>query len=569
MNHTRPLMAAAARALAAAGWRVQCTDPYGTGDSEGEFGDASLTDWAEDFADDACAAAAEGPWVLWVARQGALLLPALAAALATRGVPSPAALALWNPVWQGSSVVTQWLRMAAMAPALVVNTKAAEHPTAGAKSSAVSSPRMAPADTPASGLPVLRQRLANSHSVRCAGYALTAGFAAELEAVRVAPLPEAVQHLPAFAGVAIREWDAAAAGARRFWLPCEDTTDTTLVVPLVNWLDDAVPSTAMPNTDQRGGNLAGLGASTVGVAEAEAVPSHSAPTPWALEVPPSAGERCGVFFIVGGPQYRVGAHRQFVRWSRHFNAAGHATCRFDRAGTGDAAGERGTLLGCGTELRSTLEQAARTAGVRRWVVFGLCDGSTLGLLHLAGHPLVAGVVAVNPWLPVTAAEEARALVNEYYGRRLFSLAFWRRLLGGEVKVAAALREWWRHRRTARSIPAASIATVGQGAAADGSTATTTGETGTTPPTNADAPFSEAVLASAAATKVPVLWALSGNDRTAAEFRAVVAGDTRWQAVLAKPAAELLDLPEADHTLSNAKDHDCLAAAVVAWLTRAA
>ncbi len=61
MNHTRPLMATAARALAAAGWRVQCTDPYGTGDSEGEFGGASLTAWAEDFADDACAAAAEGP----------------------------------------------------------------------------------------------------------------------------------------------------------------------------------------------------------------------------------------------------------------------------------------------------------------------------------------------------------------------------------------------------------------------------------------------------------------------------------------------------------------------------
>ena len=78
-----------------------------------------------------------------------------------------------------------------------------------------------------------------------------------------------------------------------------------------------------------------------------------------------------------------------------------------------------------------------------------------------------------------------------------------------------------------------------------------------------------MLASATALTVPVLWALSGNDRTAAEFRAVVASDARWAQVLSKPTATRLELPEADHTLSNEKDHDHLAAAVTAWLTRVA
>ena len=114
LNHTRPLMAAAARALAATGWTVHCTDPAGTGDSDGDFADASLANWAEDFAADAAEAATRGPWTLWVARQGALLLPALWQALQRRGVPLPLGLASWNPVVQGSAVLTQWLRLAAL-----------------------------------------------------------------------------------------------------------------------------------------------------------------------------------------------------------------------------------------------------------------------------------------------------------------------------------------------------------------------------------------------------------------------------------------------------------------------
>jgi len=183
-----------------------------------------------------------------------------------------------------------------------------------------------------------------------------------------------------------------------------------------------------------------------------------------------------------------------------------------------------------------LRSAPRVVG--RWAVFGLCDGATLALVHLADHPAVAGVVALNPWTPVTATQQAQALVNHYYGRQLFSRAFWGRLLRGEVNVVSALREWWQHRETAKT-------------------------------ENAADPLATALLANATALAVPSLWALSGNDRTAAEFRALVAGDVRWQKVLASSSATRLELPEADHTLSTAADHDQLAGAVVEWLTRVA
>ena len=517
LNHTRSLMAAAARSLAATGWNVHCTDPYGTGDSEGDFAGASLVQWAEDFADDAAAAAVQGPWVLWVARQVALLLPALWQALQRRGAPLPLALASWNPVVQGSAVVTQWLRLAALG-----NTGA----------------------TVGQSVDLLRRQLAAGRAVECGGYLLSAALANELEAVPEVSFP-----------VVAREWDAVASGARRFWLPTETDTDTTLVMPLVEWLNALVPEVhgaLLRDVAEHEPDIAGAGKHEV-ASETEAMP------PWLLEVPAGANARCGVLFIVGGPQYRVGAHRQFLRWSRYFNAGGHATCRFDRAGTGDAPGQRGALLDCGAELRGTLDAAVVATGVSRWVVFGLCDGATLTLLHLANHPAVAGVVALNPWAPVAASARSQALVREYYGRQLLSRAFWGRLLRGEVKVVGALREWWQHRRAARGASAS--------ATADGSTSM---QASTLPGLDAaDGALAKALLTNATACSLPVLWALSGNDRTAAEFRAMVEGSAPWQAVLARAEATRLELPEADHTLSKAADHEQFGEAVLAWLTRVA
>ena len=517
LNHTRPLMAAAARALAATGWTVQCTDPYGTGDSDGDFADASLANWAEDFAADAAEAATRGPWTLWAARQGSLLLPALWQALQRRGVPLPLGLASWNPVVQGSAVVTQWLRLAAL----------------GSAGSLVGK-----------GVESLRRQLAAGRPVDCAGYLLSAALANELETVPQLPCP-----------VVAREWDAVASGARRFWLPAETDTDTTLVPPLVEWLNSLVPES--DSAQRQCANTYGLMNDSEGAGKYPKSGEAEATPPWLLELPVGGSARCGVLFVVGGAQYRVGAHRQFVRWSRRFNAAGYATCRFDRAGTGDAPGRRAALVDCGAERRATLVSAVATTGVRRWVVCGVCDGATLALLHLVNHPAVAGLVALNPWTPVAAAAQSQALVREYYGRQWFSSAFWGRLLRGEVNVAAALREWWQHRKVARGTSERSNVDL------------STREWGSAMPglDTAEGGLSKALLTKAMACAVPVLWGLSGNDRTAAEFRAMVAGSEPWQAVLGRAEATRLELPEADHTLSKTTDHEQFGEAVLAWLTR--
>jgi len=57
-----------------------------------------------------------------------------------------------------------------------------------------------------------------------------------------------------------------------------------------------------------------------------------------LHAPAERARDIGVLVVVGGPQYRVGSHRQFVRMARDFAAAGYPVLRFDHRGIGDSDG---------------------------------------------------------------------------------------------------------------------------------------------------------------------------------------------------------------------------------------
>ena len=62
-----------------------------------------------------------------------------------------------------------------------------------------------------------------------------------------------------------------------------------------------------------------------------------------LHVPEREPARIGVLVIVGGPQYRVGSHRQFVLMARSLAQSGYAVLRFDYRGMGDSDGEMRTF----------------------------------------------------------------------------------------------------------------------------------------------------------------------------------------------------------------------------------
>ncbi len=107
MNKSRRMAAQQARALAALGYAVLQIDLHGCGDSDGEFGEARWEHWKDDLA-------AAVTWLgqrtgqavgLWGLRLGALL------ALDYARTAPVAQLLLWQPVLQGATFVTQFLRL--------------------------------------------------------------------------------------------------------------------------------------------------------------------------------------------------------------------------------------------------------------------------------------------------------------------------------------------------------------------------------------------------------------------------------------------------------------------------
>lgn len=113
MNRSRRMATLQAQALAARSISALLLDPYGTGDSEGDFSDARLHLWLADVA-------AAANWLedkghqsidLWGLRFGTLL-----AAAALKQDPTRfSGCLLWQPVTDGRTMLTQFLRIAVAA----------------------------------------------------------------------------------------------------------------------------------------------------------------------------------------------------------------------------------------------------------------------------------------------------------------------------------------------------------------------------------------------------------------------------------------------------------------------
>jgi exosortase A-associated hydrolase 2 len=168
MNKSRHLIAAAMRRLCEAGVASYLPDLYGTGDSEGDFGDASIELWLDDLATACRHAEASGRPVraILAVRLGC----ALAAVAARRGaLPGVAASVWWQPVLDGKRFLQQFLRLRVAA--------------AGMRGDAQET------------VESLRARSAAGETLEVAGYELSAALVQGLEALAVDSLPALVGEL--------------------------------------------------------------------------------------------------------------------------------------------------------------------------------------------------------------------------------------------------------------------------------------------------------------------------------------------------------------------------------------
>lgn len=254
----------------------------------------------------------------------------------------------------------------------------------------------------------------------------------------------------------------------------------------------------------------------------------------------------GVLIIVGGPQYRVGSHRQFVLLARALAQAGVPAFRFDYRGMGDSEGTERTFDQIDADLRVAVDAFMRTVpGMREVVLWGLCDAASAAMFYAPSDPRVTGLVLVNPWAR-TEQGVARAYLRHYYVERLFSIALWRKAWHGEFELRTAVRSF-----------AAMVRAGGRRAprpAPDGA-----------PKTDRSAPLPDRMLANLRQFRGRILLILCGGDLTAHEFRAVVAGSRAWRKLLESPRVTRRELEAANHTFSRPPWRDRVFSWSIDWV----
>lgn len=246
----------------------------------------------------------------------------------------------------------------------------------------------------------------------------------------------------------------------------------------------------------------------------------------------------GVLIVVGGPQYRVGSHRQFVQMARAWARQGYPVLRFDHRGVGDSAAAAPGFEAIQPDIRAGLDELFRTLpALQGAVIFGLCDAASAALLYCLEDARLRGLVLANPWVR-TPAGEARSQVRHYYGARLLQRDFWSKLLGGGIRSGRALRGF---------LDALALARRAGGQAAQAGT------------------FIARMREGLQRFTAPVLVLISGQDLTAAEFTDLCGSDRDWQAAIARASVQLRRLPDADHTFSTAGSLEAACAEVTRWL----
>ena len=248
--------------------------------------------------------------------------------------------------------------------------------------------------------------------------------------------------------------------------------------------------------------------------------------------------KLGVLIVVGGPQYRVGSHRQFVLLARALAARGLPVMRFDCSGMGDSTGAPLPFTERDHDIAAAIDAFIVTVPeVGQIAIWGLCDAASAALFYAPQDARVTGLVLLNPWVRSDAGL-ARTHLKHYYSARLIDRQFWRNLFRGKVGIGRALRGLGSTLMQARR---------GSNAIAR------------------ELPYQARMARDWKRFDGDILLICSGDDLTAREFIDHCASDAEWQGVVDQVRVARCDFDEADHTFSRADWRDQVATWTADWL----
>jgi len=254
--------------------------------------------------------------------------------------------------------------------------------------------------------------------------------------------------------------------------------------------------------------------------------------------PGAADAAVGVVIVVGGPQYRVGSHRQFVIMARQLAASGVPVLRFDYRGMGDSTGIPRSFESVDEDIRAAIDCLFDSQpAVRTAVLLGLCDAASANLLYAGNDIRLGGLILINPWVR-SSRGEAQAYLRYYYVRRLLQRSFWRKVASGQLKLSRSVRELF--------------GTVSRARQED-------------EPEGASGSFVDRMRVGLENFPGSVLFLISDNDLTAREFLDLCSEDRDWKRAMSRSTVTSQTLANADHTMSRRADLLRAGDACIDWL----
>ena len=253
-----------------------------------------------------------------------------------------------------------------------------------------------------------------------------------------------------------------------------------------------------------------------------------------LDLPERPAAR-GVLIVTGGPQYRIGSHRQFVLLARHLAANGIPVLRFDYRGMGDSEGAMRDFDSVHDDLAAAVREFfTALPALKEIVLWGLCDGAAAAAFHAPRDRRITGLVLLNPWVR-TSQSLARTTLRHYYAQRLMDRDFWRKLAGGGFGLRRALTGARQLMMAARQ-PTAQVETLPQ-----------------------------RLYQALHEFSGQVLVVLSGADLGAREFQSLSTQHPHWRTLLSAPRVRTTVIPQANHTFSRKAWRDDVAAICTDWV----
>lgn len=250
----------------------------------------------------------------------------------------------------------------------------------------------------------------------------------------------------------------------------------------------------------------------------------------------------GVLILVGGPQYRVGSHRQFTLLARELAGQGIASLRFDYAGMGDSEGAPREFNQVETDISAAMNALfAAVPGLSRVVLWGLCDAASSAMMYAHRQDLVSGLVLLNPWVH-SGEHSAQVKLAHYYRPLLADRENWRRLFSGQIRIVPAVKE----------LASAAMSHIGRRSTAK-----------LAKPSRQD--FAQSMLDGIRQFEKDILVVLSDDDLTAGEYSALLESDGEWREVMSRSGVTTHTVVGADHTFSRRPWLDEVSRLTIDWV----